>query len=76
MFEYDCIAANEMVIVISAAADNFLNRLPLQVMAQREKSLLPAWIYFADEALETQRLKEELHSLVLVCTAVWQKKGR
>lgn len=75
MFEYDCLAANEMGIAISAAADNFLNRLPLQVMAQREESLLSAWIFVVDETLETQRLKE-LHSWILVHTAVLQKKGR
>lgn len=36
---------------------------------------IACWNFFVDEALETQRLKEKLHSLVLVRTAVLQKKG-
>ena len=44
-------------------------------MAQGEKSLLPAWICFVDEELETQKFKEEMHSLLLMHTAVFQKKG-
>lgn len=42
----------------------------------RGRKFIACLIFFADEALETQRLKEELHSLILVHTAVLQKKGR
>lgn len=45
MFEYDCLAANEPVIAISAAAGNFLNRLPLPVMAWREDVYCPLKIF-------------------------------
>lgn len=62
------------IAVISAVADSFLNRLLLRWMARKEKRLLPAWIFFVDEELKPQKFKGELHSLVLMDTAVFQKK--
>lgn len=58
-----------------SSSTQFLERITITIDGTGREKFIACLIFFVDEVLETQKLKEELHSIVLVCTAVL-KKGR